>query len=59
MTKISGLSANNKNMFKVIKGKELQELLDKHLICLRCGANKGEKGGCSSWGKSWKRHIYK
>ena len=29
-------------MFKVIKGKELQELLDKHLICLRCGANKGE-----------------
>jgi len=46
-------------MFKVIKGKKLQELLDNHSICLRCGANKGENGGCSFWGKSWKRHIYK
>lgn len=29
-------------------------------ICLKCGVKKEDKiQGCSSWGKSWKRHLYK
>ena len=51
-------------MFKVIKGKELQEMIDNQEICLRCGIDKKlvkKEGniGCSSLGKYYKKHIYK
>lgn len=27
--------------------------------CCRCGITKGSNsGGCTAWGKFWKRHIY-
>lgn len=51
-------------MLKIIKGKELKKLLKNKEICLRCGISKKEvkkngSGGCSAWGKYYKRHIYK
>ena len=52
------------NMLKVIKGTELQELLDNNLICLRCGVDKRDvkkecSVGCKSCGTYYKKHIYK
>lgn len=30
----------------------------KKRICLRCGADEGQEGGCSGWGKSYGRHLF-
>lgn len=51
-------------MFKVIKGKELQKMIDNQEICLRCGiekklVKKDGSTGCKSWGKCYPKHIYK
>lgn len=51
-------------MFKIIQGKELQKMIDNQEICLRCGIEKKlvkQEGsvGCKSWGKYYKKHIYK
>ena len=50
-------------MFKVIKGKELQEMIDNQEICLRCGMDrkviKKERVVCNVYGKVYKTHIYK
>lgn len=50
-------------MFKVIKGKELQNMIDNQEICLRCGLDrkviKKEHISCKVYGKVYKTHIYK
>jgi hypothetical protein len=50
-------------MFKVIKGKELEELIENREICLRCGLLRKEIRSdqriCQTWGKVYDHHIYK
>ena len=49
-------------MFKVIKGKELQEMIDNQEICLRCGCSRKEARdgfACNAWGIDYKKHIWK
>jgi hypothetical protein len=51
-------------MFEVIKGAKLQKLISNQEICLRCGIDKRlvkkeGSNGCKSWGKYYKKHIYK
>ncbi len=32
---------------------------DENKHCLRCGHEKGERGGCSYWGTNYPRHLFK
>jgi len=50
-------------MFKVIKGRELQKLIDNKEICLRCGMDRKvirrDNADCIVYNKYYPKHIYK
>ncbi len=45
-------------MKEKIESETIRERIPIGKICVRCGADRGEGGGCSAWGKHYNRHFY-